>query len=250
MAHPGVESLRILGVRVDDVTTQETLALMESMVTAGRPCQVVTVNPEFIMRALRDTAFLQVLESADLALPDGQGVLWAARRLGRPLRERVTGSDTVPLIAALSAERGYSLYLLGARPGVAATAAAVLGERYPGVKIAGVYAGSPRAEEEDGIVDRVNAAKPDFLFVAYGAPAQDCWIHRNLTRLRSPVCMGVGGTFDFLAGVTPRAPLWMRERGLEWAYRLCREPWRWRRMMALPAFAWLVLRQRSRLFLR
>jgi N-acetylglucosaminyldiphosphoundecaprenol N-acetyl-beta-D-mannosaminyltransferase len=244
VALSGVESLRILGVRVKDVTTDETLTLMVGMVAARRPCQVVTVNPEFIMLAREDRAFGEVLEAADLALPDGQGVLWAARRLGRPLRERVTGSDTVPLVAALSAKQGYRLFLLGARPGVAEAAAAALAREHPGVKIVGTYAGSPAVAEEADIIARVTAARPDFLFVAYGAPAQDLWIHRNLGRLGVPVCMGVGGTFDFVAGITPRAPLWMRERGLEWAYRLWRQPWRWRRMLALPAFAWLVLRQR------
>jgi len=230
-------------VRVDDVTTDETLMLMEGMVAARHPCQVVTVNPEFIMRARDDRAFREVLESADLALPDGQGVLWAARRLRCPLRERVTGSDTVPRIAALSAARSYRLFLLGARPGVAEAAAVVLAREHPGVQVVGTYAGSPAVEEEAEVTARVIAARPDFLFVAYGAPAQDLWIHRNLTRLGVPVCMGVGGTFDFIAGITPRAPLWMRERGLEWAYRLWQQPWRWRRMLALPVFAWLVLCQ-------
>ncbi len=242
----GVSAIRILGVRVDRVTTAETLALMERWVAEGTPHQVVTVNPEFVMRAQRDTAFRVVLEEADLALPDGAGLLWASRVLGWPLPERVTGADTLPLIAALAAEKGYRLYLLGAAPGVAEHTAATLQERHPGLIVAGTYAGSPDPAEDDDIVGRIVAAAPSFLFVAYGAPQQDVWIHRNLKRLGVPVCMGVGGAFDFIAGVTPRAPLWMRRHGLEWLYRLWIQPWRWRRMRELPRFAWWVLRERRR----
>lgn len=234
-------AVRILGVRVDDVTMAEALNRMEAMIASGQPHQVVTVNAEFVMRAQRDEAFRVVLEEAHLALPDGYGLLWASRRLGCPLRQRVAGSDVVPRLAALAAERGYRPFLLGAGPGVAEKAAEVLMRQNPGLEIAGTYAGSPSPEEEDEIVARVTAARPDMLFVAYGAPAQDFWIYRNLQRLGVPLCMGVGGTLDFIAGVTPRAPVWMREHGLEWLYRLVRQPWRWRRMLALPRFGWRVM---------
>ncbi|MBN1402155.1 MAG: WecB/TagA/CpsF family glycosyltransferase [Anaerolineae bacterium] len=230
------ESVEILGIRVDKVTTHQTLDLVDGYVRSGVPHQIVTLNPEFVMRAQSDPVFRQVLRDADLALPDGQGLLWAARFLGRPLLERVTGSDTVPLMARLSAQRGYRLFLLGAAPGIAERAAAFLIAEYPGLQVAGTFAGSPDPAEEDEIVARVQAARPDFLFVAYGAPRQDLWIHRNLGRLGVPVCMGVGGTLDFIAGVVPRAPLWMREHGLEWLYRLIIQPSRWRRMLALPHF--------------
>jgi N-acetylglucosaminyldiphosphoundecaprenol N-acetyl-beta-D-mannosaminyltransferase len=239
-----VRSIQILGVRVDDVTTEETLALLRQFVAEGRPHQVVTVNPEFVIQAQRNVPFRVTLLESALALPDGVGLLWAARLLGRPLRERVTGSDTLPLIAQMSAERGYRLYFLGAAPGVAEQAAAVLRERYPALQVAGCYAGSPDPAEEEEIVARIVAARPDFLFVAYGAPRQDLWIRRNLERLGVPVCMGVGGALDFIAGVAVRAPLWMRRAGLEWLHRLWRQPWRWRRMLALPRFVLLVLRQR------
>lgn len=237
-------SVDILGVRVDNVTTSEALTILEEFVAQGVPHQVVTVNPEFVMRAQRDSAFRVVLAGADLAIPDGQGLLWAARRLGRPLRERVAGADLLPLIARTSAGQGYRLFLLGAAPGVAERAAAVLTEQNPGLRIVGTYAGSPDPSEDEALVARVRSASPDFLFVAYGAPQQDLWIHRNLHRLGVPVCIGVGGAFDFIAGVVPRAPLWMREQGLEWLYRLVRQPWRWRRMLALPRFVWHVLRCR------
>lgn len=238
-----VEQIDILGVRVDNVTTEETLDLMASFVAEGHAHQVVTVNPEFVMRAQRDEAFHVVLDEAHLALPDGYGLLWASRVLGKPLHQRVTGADTLPLIARMSAERGYGIFLLGAAPGVAERAAAVLRRDNPRLRVVGAYAGSPDQSQADEIVAHVTAASPDFLFVAYGAPRQDLWIRRNLDRLGVPVCMGVGGTFDFVAGITPRAPLWMRERGLEWVHRLVHQPWRWRRMLALPLFVCLVLRQ-------
>ncbi|NLD72881.1 MAG: WecB/TagA/CpsF family glycosyltransferase [Chloroflexi bacterium] len=237
-------AVRILGVRVDDVTTAETLDLFRRYIAAGRPHQVVTVNPEFVMAARRDAAFARVLEAADLALPDGQGLLWAARVQGRALRERVCGSDIVPAAAALAAREGFRLFLLGAAPGVAERAAAVLTADNPSLQVVGTYAGSPSMEEEDTIVAMVRAAAPDLLFVAYGAPRQDLWIHRNLERLGVPVCMGVGGSLDFVAGVAVRAPRWARRWGLEWLHRLVQEPWRWRRMLSLPHYAGLVLRAR------
>ena len=236
--------MNILGVRVDDVTTDETLALVDRFIGEGRPHQIVTVNPEFVIEAQRNAEFRVALNESALALPDGVGLLWAARLLGRPLRARVTGSDTLPLIARLSAERGYRLYLLGAAPGVAEAAAERLRGGNPALQIAGAYAGSPDPTEEDEIVARVVRAAPDLLCVAYGAPRQDLWIRRNLQRLGVPVCMGVGGSLDFVAGVAPRAPLWVCDLGLEWLYRLVRQPWRWRRMLALPRFVCLVLRER------
>ena len=246
------DAVRILGVRVDNVTTEGTLDILERFVAEGGPHQVVTVNPEFIVEAQHNAQFRAVLDQADLALPDGVGLMWASRLLaprgkgglGRPLRERVTGSDTVPLIARLCARRGYRMFLLGAAPGVAKEAGAIMTRDNPGLQIVGTYAGSPDPSEEDEIIARIGRASPDFLLVAYGAPRQDLWIRRNFQRLGVPVCMGVGGTLDFVAGVAVRAPRWMRRVGLEWLHRLCHQPWRWRRMLALPRFGYLVMKQR------
>jgi N-acetylglucosaminyldiphosphoundecaprenol N-acetyl-beta-D-mannosaminyltransferase len=231
----------VLGVRVDDVTVEEALEQVEQYIAAGGNHQIATVNVEFIMEARRNPAFRRVLAGASLCVPDGVGVMWAARRQGQPLRQRVAGVDLVERIAARGAERGWRIYFLGAAPGVAERAAKTLAGRYPGLKVAGCYAGSPRPDEEDQIVGWVRAARPDVLFLAYGAPRQDLWIARNQARIGVPVAMGVGGAFDFIAGVTRRAPQWVQRAGLEWLHRLIKEPWRWRRQLAIPRFVWLVL---------
>ncbi|NWG16538.1 MAG: WecB/TagA/CpsF family glycosyltransferase [Chloroflexi bacterium] len=238
--------IHILGLPVDGITYPEWLDRIESW-TAGagdRTCHhVCTINPEFTMIARRDPNFWNILHRADLCVPDGVGLLWAARRLGHRLPERVTGSDGVPKIAERAARLGWRLFLLGAAPGVAEQAGAVLQARFPGLDIAGIYGGSPAPDEEDAIVERVNASGADILFVAYGAPEQDKWIARNLPRLKVAMAMGVGGAFDFLAGVVPRAPLWMQRAGLEWLFRLFLQPWRFKRMLRLPRFVLAVLQR-------
>lgn len=237
-------ALRILGIPIHDVTLEEAVAWAGTWVAEGGPHQMATVNPEFVMTARRDPAFRDVLERADLCLPDGVGITLAARYLGRPLRERVAGVDLVEALAARGAAEGWRIFLLGAAPGVAEQAAAVLKARHPGLAIAGTYAGSPRPEEEEDIVQRVRAARTDILLVAYGAPAQDLWLARNLARTGAKVGVGVGGALDYIAGIVPRAPRWMRRIGLEWLYRLVRQPWRWRRQRVLPLYALLVLLER------
>jgi len=217
------------------------MACVEAFIEDGSPHQVVTVNPEFVMAAQSNAEFRRVINSSGLALPDGVGVLWASRRLGLPVPGRIPGVDLVERLAALAAERGHRLFFLGAMPGVADKAAEVLRARYPGLVVAGTYAGSPRPEDEIAILARIHVAHPHILLVAYGAPAQDLWIARNLNRLAVPVCIGVGGSFDYIAGTRPRAPRWLRQLGLEWLHRLITQPWRWQRMLALPQFAWQVL---------
>jgi N-acetylglucosaminyldiphosphoundecaprenol N-acetyl-beta-D-mannosaminyltransferase len=238
------ESIAILGVRVSNVDVPESLAIIEDLIESAPSHQVATVNTEFVMAAQKDAEFKAIINAAALALPDGIGLLWAARFLGHPLRERVTGVDTVQRVAGLAARKGYRLFLLGAAEGVADLCAQRLSNQYPNLQIVGTYSGSPAAEEEDEIVALVKQARPDVLFVAYGAPQQDKWIARNLERLGVPLAMGVGGAFDFMAGVAARAPRWVQQSGLEWLHRLYHEPWRWRRMLALPRFVGLVMRER------
>jgi N-acetylglucosaminyldiphosphoundecaprenol N-acetyl-beta-D-mannosaminyltransferase len=235
------QSIAVLGVRVSNVDVPQSLAIIEGLIERGTPHQMVTVNTEFVMAAQKDAEFKAIIQAAALALPDGVGLLWAARFLGHPLKERVTGVDTVQRVAELAARKGYRLFLLGAAQGVADLCARRLSDQYPNLQIVGTYSGSPAVEEEDEIVALVQQAKPDVLFVAYGAPQQDKWIARNLERLGVPLAMGVGGALDFIAGVAVRAPRWTQQLGLEWLHRLYRQPWRWRRMLVLPRFVGLVI---------
>ncbi len=233
----------MLGVRVDCIDMRGTLARIGELIEASGRCrQLVTVNPEFVMRAREDSEFAAILEEADLCLADGIGVVWAARRAGCTLRERVTGSDLLPLLAAECARRGWRPFFLGAMPGVAEEAARRLKAAYPGFEVAGVHAGTPAPDGDQEALERINSSHPDLLLVAYGHPKQEKWIARNRHRLTVPLAIGVGGSFDFAAGRVRRAPYWMRRVHLEWLYRLVRQPWRVRRMAVLPVFALQVLR--------
>jgi N-acetylglucosaminyldiphosphoundecaprenol N-acetyl-beta-D-mannosaminyltransferase len=235
-------AINILGVPVHAVTMDQTLTLIDRYMAESRLHQIATVNPEFVMAAQSDHAFRGVLNEADLCLPDGVGLLFAARRLGQTIPGRVPGSELVYQLAEHAAARGWPLYLLGAAPGVAEEAAGIFCRRYPGLTIAGTYAGSPDPAENDDIVRRINDSGARLLYVAYGAPRQDKWIARNREALPGVrVAVGVGGSLDFVTGRAVRAPQWAQKMGLEWLHRLYKEPWRWRRMLALPRFAWRVL---------
>ena len=237
-------SIEVLGVHVDDVTYDELMLQVDAYVSSRRPHQIVTLNAEMLVAAHEDPALGQILNAANLNVADSVGVMLAARLLGLRLRERVTGSDGIYRLATHCAQRGYRPFFLGAAPGVADVVAERLVAANPGLEVAGAYVGSPSPKDEDDIIDRVRATAPDLLFVAYGVPVEEKWIARNQERLGVPVMVGVGGSFDFVAGLTKRAPLWMRRMGLEWLHRLIHEPWRWRRQLALPRFVLLVLRQK------
>jgi N-acetylglucosaminyldiphosphoundecaprenol N-acetyl-beta-D-mannosaminyltransferase len=193
------------------------------------------------MRAKADPDFARVLESADLCLADGSGVVWAARRQGCAMREPVTGVDIIPPLAALCARRHLNLFLLGAAPGVADDLAARLRAEHPGLEVA-AHAGSPDQSADAETLALIRAHKAQVLLVAYGHPKQEMWIDRMRGSLGVAVAMGVGGSFDYLTGRIPRAPAWMRRARLEWLFRLVRQPWRIRRMAVLPIYALRVLR--------
>ena len=246
--------VNILGIPIDRVGYTQMLALMARWINQRRATgatalparQICTVNPEFVVDAQRDAAFRQTLLDADLRVADGVGVAWAASILGAPVPERVTGSDGIDRIAAEAARAGWRLYFLGAGPGVAEATAATLEARHAGLAVAGCHAGSPAAADWPAIEQLLRAANPDVLFVAYGHPRQDFWIGVHRAELPCAVALGVGGAFDYVTGVAPRAPVWMRRVGLEWLYRLAAQPWRWRRMARLPLFVLLVIRQKLR----
>ena len=232
---PGARQLVIDALTLD-CAVELTLALMAS----ERGGQVVTLNPEIVMRARRDPGLRAVIARAALVTADGAGVIWAARLAGETIPERVTGIDLSEALLARAAALGYDAFLLGAGYGVAEAAAWALTARLPGARIAGVWSGDPRPAGDAEAAARVRASGARLLLVAYGSPAQELWIARNLGALPGVVAIGVGGALDMIAGRTPRAPLWMRAGGLEWLYRLAREPARWRRMRVLPTFVALA----------
>jgi N-acetylglucosaminyldiphosphoundecaprenol N-acetyl-beta-D-mannosaminyltransferase len=236
-----VNQARVLGVRVDCLDMEASLDRIEQFVDAGGHHLVATVNPEFVMRARSDQDFARVLESADLCLADGSGVVWAARRQGCAMREPVTGVDLIPPLAALCARRGFRIFLLGAAPGVANDLATRLRVEHPGLEVE-AHAGTPDPSADAATLALIRAHKPQVLLVAYGHPKQELWIDRMHESLGVAVAMGVGGSFDYLTGRIPRAPTWMRRAGLEWLFRLVRQPWRVRRMAVLPIYALRVLR--------
>jgi len=237
-----LQAVEVLNVRVHDVTYDEALAALAAFVRDGGSHRIVTPNPEIVMAAQHDLGYRAILNGADLSLPDGIGLILAARLAGRRLRAHVRGSDLVERLAESSAAAGWRWFLLGGAPGVAAEAAARLTNRYPGLDIAGAIPGSPDPAEDLNMRRAIADAAPvHVLLVAYGAPRQERWIGRNQAALDVPIQMGVGGVFNFLAGRSPRAPASVRRLELEWAYRLATEPWRWRRQFALPRFAVLAI---------
>lgn len=226
----------------DRVDLPSAVARILERLDRGERTFVITANPEFVMLARRDAEAARIAREADLVVPDGTGVSLAAALLGTPL-PRVPGRLLVDALAPWLAPRGASLFLLGAAPGVAERAAETLRRRIPGLRIAGCYPGS--AEDDAETTARVRVAAPTVVLVAYGMPKQERWIARNLAALPSVrLAIGVGGVLDQLAGVQRVPPAFLHRVGLEWLWRLIREPWRWRRQRVLPLFALLVLRAR------
>lgn len=236
-----ISSVDVLGVRVDDVTMDQALAICHACIRSGQPHRVVTPNAEFVDASRSDPRFRGLLDRSTLAIPDGAGLLLAARLLGTRLREQVTGTDLAHRLAGLCAAEGYRLFLLGAAPGVAELAAQHLRVCYPSLTIAGTYAGSPDQPADAETMARLRQSAPiDVILVAYGAKKQEGWIERNQAALGIPLAMGVGGVFDFWSGQVPRAPALVRRLGFDWLFRLIVQPWRWRRQLALPRFLVLV----------
>ena len=235
----------ILGVGFDRVALVDAVAEIERCLDRNERTFIITANPEFVMLCRQDPELAAIAAGADLVVPDGTGAVVAARLLGDPLPGRAPGRLLVDRLAALATERRLSLFLLGAGPGIAERAAATLRRRHPELRIAGTYAGS--ADDDADVLPRVVAAAPDILLVAFGMPKQERWIARNLRQLPSAhVAVGVGGSFDYLAGAAKEPPAIVHAIGLEWLWRLARDPKRWRRQRVLPMFVLLVLVARLR----
>ena len=221
---------KILGVPVDKVDFKTALNKIEELIKNGKSHQIATVNPEFIIAAQKNEKFKRVLNNSSLNTPDGRGIIWAMKFLhGIKLKERVTGIDLFWALCKLSEDRGYRIFMLGGRPGVVKEAAERVEMIHPRAKICYIYPGS--IKETKKIRRLINHTHPNILFVAWGSPKQEIWIRKNLKKIRSSlVAIGVGGTFDFVAGTRARAPKWMQRIGLEWLYRLIQEPRRFGRI--------------------
>ena len=222
----------VLGVGFDDVTVAEAAEAGYALAGAAGFHYVVTPNPEFLLTARKNPDFRRALLEADLVLPDGIGVLYAAKILGRPLRGRTPGVDFAQALMGRMAAEGGRLFLLGAKPGVAEKAAANLAERYPGLTVCGVHDGY--FKEDGPVAEAIRAAKADVVFVCLGAPKQELWMAEHGPATGAHLMVGLGGALDVFAGVTERAPAGFQKLGLEWLYRLMKEPRRAGRMAKLP----------------
>ena len=236
---------RILGVSVDAIDFRRAVDILCGAAERqdGPPLYTVAINPEKIMRARREPALRPVLAGAGLRIADGVGVVIASRARGGQVTSRVTGIDLTMAVAERAAERGWPVYLLGAAPGVADAAAEAYRARFSGFQVAGVGDGFFRGRDAE-VCERIRRSGARILFLALGSPAQEYWLHAHLGETGCRVGMGVGGTFDVLAGKTARAPALMQRLGLEWLHRLIKEPSRYRRMAVLPVFLLLALLER------
>jgi len=235
----------LFGVAVDNLSLLETLDRIEALISAGGVHQHVVLNVDKVVRLGRDPHLRAAVLACDLINADGQPVVWVSGLIGQPLKARVTGIDLFEQLMARCAARGWRPYLLGAREPVVAQLVEVLRARYPGLALAGWRSGYWAAAEETAVIEQIRQARPDLLCVAMGSPRQELFLARWRDQLRVPFLMGVGGSFDVVAGLVRRAPRWMQRAGLEWLFRLAQEPRRlWRRYLVDDmAFFSLVLRE-------
>ncbi len=248
-ARPGGDRNWLFGVPIDRVTRQQALTRAEAWLGGGACRLVFTPNPEIIMAARRDTGLRRVLAGADLSLADGVGVAWAASRCGRPVPERVPGVDFAGDVLALAAARDLPTYLLGTRSAVVARAADAARSQHPRLRVAGWHDGYFPWERAPEVADAVRASGARLLLVGMGAPREQRFLAQQRERLAGvDLALAAGGTLDVLGGAARLAPAAVRRAGLEWLWRLVREPSRLRRQMALPAFAWAILTARAPLW--
>lgn len=238
----------IAGIPVANLTEDETVAAIDKLISQDGSHYAAVVNAAKIVAANRDQALKKILLEADLVTADGMSVVWASRVLGQPLKQRVTGIDLFQRLVEHAAQRGLSVYFLGAREESVRGVVESFTNKYPLLKVAGYRNGYFDSSECESLCKSISLSGADLLFVAMGSPAQEYWIASNLARTGVRFAMGVGGSFDHLSGLAQRAPRWMQRSGLEWFYRLAHEPRRlWRRyLIGNLAFIWMIGRQSVR----
>ena len=233
--------IQMMGCAVDNLDMEESLAVVEGFIRSGRPHQHVVVNVDKIVKASRDPGLRRIINDCDLINADGMPVVWASRLLGKPLKERVTGVDLFEALMARAAQKGWRVFLLGAREEVVSGVARLYPARYPGLTIAGYRNGYWSKAEEEAVVAQISAARPDILFVAISSPTKEAFLARYQAAMKVPFAMGVGGTFDVAVGHVKRAPVWMQKAGLEWFYRFLQEPRRMFRRYFIEDMAFVAL---------
>ena len=231
----------ILGVDICTFDMDQAVSEAKNIIEKEVPSFVVAINPEKIMKAIKDNSLKELLNTATLQIPDGVGILIASKIKGGRVKNRVTGIDLMMNLCSMASDNGYRIYLLGAAPGTAESAAKILKSTYPKLIISGTHDGYFDNNEEK-VIEEISKTNCHILFVAMGSPKQEYWIKSNMSRLNVPLLMGVGGSYDVICGNIKRAPLWMQKTGTEWLYRLISEPWRIKRMMVLPRFLLKILK--------
>ena len=235
------ERVKILGVNVDSVTMAQAVERVEQLIAAKKNSIVATANAEMLLRATNDDELKNILNAAELVVPDGAGTVWAARHLGYEMPERVAGFDLVQELMKIAPSKGYKFFLFGSAPTIADKAKLKAEELYPNIEIVGTRNGYFTAADESEIIAQIKNSKPDILLAALGVPKQEKWLAAHKDELNVPVNIGVGGTFDVMAGVVKRAPKWMQRAKLEWLFRAMLQPSRAGRLIALPKFVFKVV---------
>lgn len=236
--------INIMGVSFDSFTLSEAVARAEALMSERRAAYVVTPNPEIVMTCWENADAMEAVQHADLVLPDGVGVVYGARILGTPLKGKLPGIDFATELMRRMASNGGRVFLLGAKPGVAETAGERMQAQFPGLIICGTHDGY--FQDDAPVIEEINALQPDLLLVCLGAPKQELWMRRNGPALKVGLMAGLGGSLDVFAGTAKRAPVFFQKLGLEWFYRLIKEPWRFKRMMKLPKFLFACIGKKLR----
>jgi N-acetylglucosaminyldiphosphoundecaprenol N-acetyl-beta-D-mannosaminyltransferase len=243
------ERITLMGCQVDNLSMEETLGRIEQFIQSGRPHQHVVVNVDKLVKASRDPGLRKIINDCALVNADGMPVVWASRLLGKPLKERVAGVDLFEALMRRAGEKGWRVFLLGAREEVVRAVADTYQRKYPKLVLAGYRNGYWKGEvEEAAVVEQVRASRADLLFVAISSPKKEQFLGRYQAEMKIPFAMGVGGTFDVAIGRVKRAPRWMQKSGLEWFYRFLQEPRRMFRRYFIEdmAFIWLFIKEAAK----
>jgi len=239
-----MKKLNILGVRVDEISFYDTLLRAEEAVESRKPAHFISLSALTVLDALKDLEFLRIINKASVVNCDGAGVKLAVKILYGKKIEKVSGVDLLPFLCRLCSERGFSVFFFGSTKQAAGGTAKRMKKRFPKLRVAGFLDGYSFRDSVKSTIEKIRKAKPDVLFVGLGQPAQEKWIEKNIGAVKSPVCLGVGGSFDVISGRLKRSPYLFQKVGLEWAYRMFLEPWRIKRILRLFVFMYLVIKEK------